>query len=79
MTYLCTLQSCADAKRLDFGITGDLRKSLRSHHAGELTPTSTSAPWSVEADVGLTGDAKAAALGRDVMKASGGAFAQKRL
>jgi predicted GIY-YIG superfamily endonuclease len=61
------------------GVTGDLRRRLRQHNAGQSEYTKRFIPWKIETYIAFSDAEKARAFERYLKRGGGWRFAQRRL
>jgi len=77
--YVYILHSENDPKRFYSGVTDDLENRLKIHNQGKCKHTSTHIPWKIKTAIAFTDRKKALDFEKYLKKASGRAFAKKRL
>jgi predicted GIY-YIG superfamily endonuclease len=78
MRYVYILEG-RDSGHFYVGITGDLRKRLAEHNAGEVRHTSKYRHWRLKTYVAFTDEEQALAFEKYLKSGSGRAFAKKHL
>jgi len=76
--YVYILQSVQRPERFYAGFTGDLKRRLGEHNAGEDTHTSKFRPWQIKTAVAFADRQRAVEFEKYLKTASGRAFAKKR-
>jgi putative endonuclease len=79
MKYVYLLQSISHPNQRYIGLTGDVKKRLTTHNAGQSPHTSKYRPWKLVTYIAFGDETKAAAFEKYLKSGSGRAFADRRL
>jgi putative endonuclease len=77
--YVYILQSENYPERFYSGLTDDMENRLKIHNQGKCKHTSKYTPWKIKTAIAFTNKNKAMEFEKYLKKASGRAFAKKRL